>query len=1459
MKCRSVACIWSGSLPVQKVTATAVLNYPPTLYTGGSDGSIIWWNLPSSANAKQEVEPIAMLCGHATSIADLGICYPSAVSGDGKLDNVNQPVSTSHSENSGALFSACKDGVLCVWSRASGHCRRRRKMPPWVGSPSVVRVLPDNQRYVCVACWNAESIHVSNHKSFDVEHEGLLNRESGFAKSSKCTVVIVDSYSLAIVQTVFHGNLSIGPLKSISVILSSGHMENHSVMMVDAFSKVHCLPILKDSEITGESATRSSTQLDLKDWLDGSKEGGVLMTCVSRGQLLVLVYSTYCTFRLMDDGQKLGEILFSDHQLCLEGDSALGAIFVDDDDITILTNFGGYENLVSEVLIVWNNRGAAVVYRISYSRYKFTSEPMYSIPAVPRPSEVKLSLTFVFARDHLLRIESICCHGGQPMFWKPYITIWLLPQLHDCKETISGDFKKLSEGLYFDSWINSSAHKSEGSGDDICFKKSGAGDELFSSDNSVSSSNKGEKFVSSSMVISKNCVPFALAYGFCDGDIEVVRFNMYFEGLSFSDQSPSYRSNPQTSKLYLSGHTGAVLCLASHQMVSKSAKGDFSHVLVSGSMDCTVRIWDLDSSNLIIVMHQHVAPVRQIVLPPLHVGYPWSDCFLSVAEDTCVALTSLGSLQIERMFPGHPYYPSKIVWDGVRGYIACLCPNLSGTSESSDVLYIWDVKTGARERVLRGAAAHSMLDHFSMGTKKEFTPGSLMTKNTSASSLIFPVVEEVHNAPSHSKLSAKPENTSQIHTSMTESGKSSAHVTKEIESSMFTFQNDRPPVEGTCPFPGIATLCFDLKSLISACKSNEFLPTASIDHIKAQTEDIQVETPREGAHEQDRQEKDPETEIKSPRQANRESPDFSGTSSGTAAEFDWLHSLGGCLLNFSLSLLHLWNVDIEVDRLLETEMKLKRPDFFNVASGMIGDRGALTLTFPGSSATLEIWKSSSEYCALRSLTVVALAQQLISLTHSCSGASSALAAFYTRNFAEKFPEIKPPLLQVLVSFWQDQYEHVKMAARSLFHCAASRAIPRPLCCKKGNPPENSLCSSEGITEMERGSPISDIKTNSGMPERHPDVCGDSQTEESEILSWLESFDMQDWISCVGGTNQDAMTSHIIVSAALAVWYPSLVKPSLAELTVESLVKLVMAMNEKYSCTAAEILAEGMESTWGAYIGSEIPRMIGDIFFQIECVSSSSAKGNTSAISNNIRDTLVGILLPSLAMADVSGFLHVIQRQIWSTASDSPVHVVALMTITRVVRGSPRNLAQHLDKVVTFILLTMDPSNSVMRRSCLQSSMSALRELVRVFPMVALNDASTRLAVGDAIAEIKNASIRVYDMQSMVKIKVLDASGPPGLPTLLGGASETAVTTAISALSFSQDGEGLVAFSENVLMIRWWSLGSVWWEKLSRNLTPVQCTKLIFVPPWEGFSPTSTRSSIMASAISNDAQVNLQVF
>ncbi|KAK4435409.1 hypothetical protein Salat_0704300 [Sesamum alatum] len=1408
MKCKSLACIWSGSPPVHRVTAVAALHEPPTLYTGGSDGSIIWWNLVSS-NEKAEMRPVAMLCGHAAPIADLGICSPIGASENGKLTNSSNGPLVPNSVNCESLISACSDGVLCVWSRSSGHCRRRRKIPPWAGSPFMIRPLPDNRRYVCITC----SFVSQEHELLDsVEGtESSVDRELQNPNPSKCTVIIIDSFTLTIVQTVFHGNITIGPLKSMAVVLPSEDMEKQSVMIIDSFGKVLYLPIVKDTDPKVQNVPvvpKDSSIAEVMDWTDDSIEKGS-----------VLAFSKCGVFFLRDDT----------------------GISID--------------AFVKE-FIAWNNRGAAIIYRISYSSNVFKFEPLAVIPSVFYPSEMRISFSFIPVNKYLLRVESICFYVEEQNFWRPHVTIWPLPLQHENYAELHLESEMFGEGNLFDHWVmDSSSATTLGTNHDVLEEGTvmidgktplrnsalspGDTDSKYSSNHGYVTQ-PGAQLVSSSMVISENYVaPHAIVYGFLSGDIEIVRFHMFYTALESLIEPLPQEADSRGQKYRLSGHTGAVLCLASHQMVSRSAGCSSKHVLLSGSMDCTVRMWDLDSGIPIAVLHQHVAPVRQIILPPRQSEYPWSDCFLTVGDDSCVALASLQTLRVERLFSGHLYFPARVLWDGVRGYIACLCPNRSAKGDALDILYIWDVKTGARERLLRGAAAHSMFDHFVIAINESFLSGNLMNGNTSASSLVFPVTEPTKLSQSHPKVAGKGISPQISMASKSEPNETSNAIKGSgAHSGWFTsvvFQNDKHPIKSSSPFPGVSTLCFDLTSLMSLCSMNELSEDGSHIGGKIDVKGAGTSTPKGGSYQRgNAPSKELGMEIPSPRHVNGKSSSVSDGSSVKLEYHQWVRSLEGCLLQFSLSFLHLWNVDNELDNLLITEMKLKRPDSFIVSSGILGDRGSMTLAFPGSDSTLELWRSSSEYSALRSLTMVSLAQHLISLSPSCSSASSALAAFYTRKFAEKILDIKPPQLQLLVSFWQNEFEHVKMAARSLFHCAASRAIPLPLSYSKANQLLNCDIHPSGISEKEYDSTTAVCPISDGKMETELDFV----KEESEITSWLESYEEQDWISCVGATTQDAMTSQIIVAAALAVWYPSLVKPSLAMVTVHPLVKLVMAMNEKYSAAAAEILAEGMESTWKACIGSEIPRLIADIFFQVECVSSKSANASSqnSAPSLSIRETLVGILLPSLAMADVPGFLHVIQRQIWSTASDSPVHVVSLMTLIRVVRGSPRNLAPYLDKVVIFILQTMDPGNSTMRKSCLQSSMTALKEVVRVFPMVALNDTSTRLAVGDAIGEINNASIRVYDMQSMNKIKVLDASGPPGLPSLLGGALETATATAISALSFSPDGEGLVAFSENGLMIRWWSLGSVWWEKLSRNLVPVQCTKLIFVPPWEGFSP-----------------------
>lgn len=1472
MKFRSIACIWSDCPPPHEVTATAVLDNPATLYTGGSDGTIVCWNIISSAS-NTGVRPIAMLCGHAAPIVDLDICFPATVAGEEKTGDVSNVVLNSKPVKDGALISACSDGVLCVWSRGSGHCRRRRKLPPWMGSPSMVQVLPENRRYVCVACSFVDSAHLSEDHWLESGEAGeaLMDKELQSGKPPKCSIVVVDSYSLTIVQTVFHGNLSIGSLRFMSVILPVGNIETQSVMMIDSAGKAEFISLLKDSDLNGENPTslqRNFSSTELGDLVNGSNEGGLVISFATVRQVLALVYRTYCLFRLVNDGTVVGRISFLDSPLCIIGSGnqahVIGCMFLEHDEAGTKAYSDESEKIFVETFAVWNNRGCAILYDVSYLGNFFKSEPLSVIPAMSYHADVTLKLSYLQLNCCLLRIESVCCQKEDPLPWTPHVTVWLLPQLRN-KNGNCSECKMIGKGSFLENWVMSSrsSHITDGATSPNTFNPCSDNADGVLVSNGKYNHYQEKSLVSSSIVIFENYhAPYAIVYGFYNGEIEVLQFDKFLGALNASG-SPRHGSGLHASKQYLSGHTGAVLCLAAHRMASISERLSYNHVLVSGSMDCTIRVWDLDSSNLITVLHQHVAPVRQIILPPSLSDRPWIDCFLSVGEDSCVALVSLETLRVERMFPGHQQCPSNVLWDTKKGYVACLCLSHTKPADGIDSLYVWDMKTGARERVLRGTAAHSMFDHFCSSIDADSLSFAAINACTSASTLQYPFSAVAPFSQSHFRKGGPSSQFFPANTKMDEPSTSQIHASKRDAANIYSSRVSTDPskkiaVKCSCPFPGIATLSFDLGALMSLCYIAESSEAASDISEKRHIENLGVDMPNNGDKRGDYISKKQGAEMGST-QDMAASDDFcmEGTSPFTLENSGWESTLEGCLLRFSLSFLHLWDVDSELDKLLVTEMKLKRADGFHVGSGLLGDKGSLTLTFPAHSATLELWKSSSEFCAVRSVTMVSLAQHMVSLSPSCSTASSVLAAFYTRNFAEKVPDIKPPLLQLLVSLWQHESEHVRMAARSLFHCSATRGIPLPLCRKKSID-FATLVRLEN-DKVESGTKYTgESPTNNFGFDRQPEEVV-SPGKESEILAWIETFEEQDWISCVEGTSQDAMTSHIIVAAALAVWYPSLVKPNLAMLAVHPLMKLVMAMNEKYSSTAAEILAEGMENTWKACIASEIPRLIGDIYFQIECLSgtSSNSRPHNAVPSLNIRETLIGVLLPSLAMTDIPGFLHVVERQIWSTASDSPIHVVSLIVLIRIVRGSPRNLAQYLDKVINFVLLTMDPANSAMRKTCLQSSTVTLKEIVRVYPMVTLNDSSTRLAVGDAFGELNKAIIRVYDMNSMTAIKVLDASGPPGLPSLLGEDSKLSVATAISALSFSPDGEGLVAFSETGLMIRWWSLGSVWWEKLSRNLAPVQYTKLIFVPPWEGFSPNSTRSSIMASVLGNGRQASSQ--
>lgn len=885
---------------------------------------------------------MAMLCGHAASIADLGICYPSALAGDGDRDSLGNSLAD---EGAGALISACTDGVLCVWSRGSGHCRRRRKLAPWAGSPSVIQTLPSNRRYVCIGCSFVDCVGLAQNHACHFRDGGDIFADVEHKRPAKCTVLVVDTYTLSIVQTVIHGNLPFGLPTYMSVLSSSEDQEKSVAILVDSGGRMQKVPFSKDTRHPDGDDDNDVIKHNLEDSVgyctDSCSDLGKVLSCVACGYIIAFLFDTRCLFRLVDTNVTVGKISFTGDSFshgAVDPSRIEGCMFLEGTFPRKLTNCDS-RKFFSINFILWDSKGSAVVYLISLSNEVFKAEPLHVLHSSSHPECVRQSVCFSQLNTYILCINSFCFQLKDTVLWKLSVTIWSLQWNHDNHQ----ECKMLGQYDSFIEWSASSTphHKGKGSDCEGCDLNSTSGDtskttfcyNIYPRGTSHGGVSEGQ-IVSSSMVLSENShMPYAVVYGYVNGHIEVIRLDVV--RFPYSHGSGSYLEvNPDVCRQYFSGHTSSVLCLATHTMVGSAKGWDFRHALISGSKDCTVRIWDLDSGASIGVLHHHVAPVRQIILPPGSTERPWIDCFLSMGEDSCVALVSLETPRVERIFPGHPGCLARVVWDGVRGYIACLCRSHARASDASDVLYIWDVKSGARERILRGTAAHSMFDHFCTRIGMNSTSGTLWSESTSVSSLLNPLLEDVEHPSTHPKKSGNGSVTVNVmpaSSSASERLPVKTFVSRETPSGSCQAKpaigrSIKHSVKCHSPFPGVASLTFDLMSLMLTCQRADLSRNVvGMQDTNHQNSEVKHDDPISGV----------------------------GKASEKVVESDCMKSLEEYIIRFGLSLLHSWDVDYELDQLLIEDLKLKKPDLI-ISSGLAGDKGSLTLTFPGRNAVPEV-------------------------------------------------------------------------------------------------------------------------------------------------------------------------------------------------------------------------------------------------------------------------------------------------------------------------------------------------------------------------------------------------------------------------------------------------------------------------------------------------------------------------
>eukprot|EP00040_Diaphanoeca_grandis_P034997 m.218955 g.218955 ORF g.218955 m.218955 type:complete len:1165 (-) comp33282_c0_seq1:144-3638(-) len=150
---------------------------------------------------------------------------------------------------------------------------------------------------------------------------------------------------------------------------------------------------------------------------------------------------------------------------------------------------------------------------------------------------------------------------------------------------------------------------------------------------------------------------------------------------------------PSIAAVKLVGHTAAVTCLL-HPFTHGSPVD--KNVIVSGSSDCTVRVW-LAPDTLHHTFRNQAGEIRSLFCPPASSPLLKRGCFCSIALDHSLAIYSIDAKVCLHLFSGCCAPIQEIRWRCTDDYVCVWCDD--GTA------YVWQISTGHLDRKATGQLA----------------------------------------------------------------------------------------------------------------------------------------------------------------------------------------------------------------------------------------------------------------------------------------------------------------------------------------------------------------------------------------------------------------------------------------------------------------------------------------------------------------------------------------------------------------------------------------------------------------------------------------------------------------------------------------------------------------------------------------------------------------------------------
>ncbi|KAI5361453.1 Putative TFIID subunit TAF5, NTD2 domain, WD40/YVTN repeat-like-containing domain superfamily [Septoria linicola] len=201
---------------------------------------------------------------------------------------------------------------------------------------------------------------------------------------------------------------------------------------------------------------------------------------------------------------------------------------------------------------------------------------------------------------------------------------------------------------------------------------------------------------------SVNCIEFSgdnglVAVGTAESYIRV--WSLDNRTLTSATDPPSFQ--PSSSRRLI-GHSGPVYALSFSPSVAMSEPQTNGHTngssasysqpryLVSGSADCTIRLWSLDTWTNLVVYKSHNSPVWDVRFSP------YGHYFASASADRTARLWSTPQIAPLRLFVGHDSDVEAVAWHPNSAYI------FTGSGAPDRTVRMWDIQRGQAVRIFTG-------------------------------------------------------------------------------------------------------------------------------------------------------------------------------------------------------------------------------------------------------------------------------------------------------------------------------------------------------------------------------------------------------------------------------------------------------------------------------------------------------------------------------------------------------------------------------------------------------------------------------------------------------------------------------------------------------------------------------------------------------------------------------------